>query len=105
MPAAARGNGTDSVASKTGSGRNCRYPVTTSTNICSANVFVDGIGSVRAGDVVMPHPYVGCGVDAFPLTSFSGNVYVNGKGAGRLGDQYTGDNTIVSGSGTVFING
>ena len=49
-----------------------------------------------------------------PLNSASGNVFINGKGAGRLGDSYVvhscpmhppHSGVIASGSATVFING
>jgi uncharacterized Zn-binding protein involved in type VI secretion len=105
MPAAARGNGTDSVFSKTGSGPNCPSPVNTATDQCSSDVFIEGDGVVREGDQVAAHPAAGCGPDNSVLTSFSATVFINGKGAGRIGDEYTGDNTITSGSGTVFIGG
>lgn len=105
MPEAARGNGTDTVASLTGAGINCAFPLTTATDQCSGDVFVNGIGAVREGDRVANHPTVGCGPDTSVLTTFSGTVKINGKGAGRKGDQYTGDNTITSGSATVLIGG
>lgn len=104
MPAAARGDRRDTVASKTGTGMNCASPMTTATNECSPNVFTNGIGSVRKGDKVAPHPRVGCSTDTSGLTTHSPNVFVNGRGFGRLGDQYTSDNTITSGSQNVFVN-
>lgn len=57
------------------------------------------------------------GHDACPptaLSSASGNVLINGKGAGRVGDSYVAhgcvthpshSGVIAAGSGTVFING
>ena len=48
------------------------------------------------------------------LVTASENVFINGKGAGRLGDRYAShgcpvhpphQDTIKEGSGTVFING
>lgn len=57
------------------------------------------------------------GHDACPATalkSASTDVYINGKGAGRVGDSYVAHScnthsshsgTIASGSATVFING
>lgn len=57
------------------------------------------------------------GHDACPprgLTSHSGDVYINGKGAGRVGDSYPAhgcpvhpphSGNIAAGSGTVYING
>ncbi len=49
-----------------------------------------------------------------PLVSSSGNVFINGKGAGRVGDSYVAHGCfihpahtgiIASGSSSVFING
>ena len=49
-----------------------------------------------------------------PLIEASGNVFIDGKGAGRLGDQYAAhgcivhgshQDTIAAGSPTVTING
>lgn len=105
MPAAARGNGTDSVFSKTGTAKRCRAPVTTSTAVCSGNVFANGVGIVRIGDIVAMHLKGGCSPDTSTLSSGSGTVFINGVGAGRIGDQYSSDNTIISGSPTVFIGG
>lgn len=57
------------------------------------------------------------GHDACPprgLESHSDDVYINGKGAGRVGDSYPAhgcpahpphSGNIAAGSGTVFING
>jgi uncharacterized Zn-binding protein involved in type VI secretion len=105
MPGAARGNGADSVLSATGTGDSCAFPMTTATDKCSSNVLANGIGIVRAGDQVAPHPAAGCGPDNSTLTSFSSTVFINGSGAGRVGDQYTSDNIITSGSGNVLIGG
>jgi uncharacterized Zn-binding protein involved in type VI secretion len=52
---------------------------------------------------VASHPESGCGNDGSALTSSSGSVFVNNKGVARIGDQYTGDNTITSGSSNIFI--
>lgn len=103
MPPVARGNGTDSVFSKTGSGKDCVSPLTTATDICSDDVFFNTIGAVRIGDAVANHAAGGCSPDMSTLTSSSGSVFVNNKGVARIGDQYTGDNTITSGSSDIFI--
>ena len=106
MPEAARGSGKDTVDSDTGSGDECKSSSTTSTDICSPNVFVNNFGSVRQGDAVASHLMTGC-VDESPgLSTYSPNVFVNGMGMGRLGDDYEGDgsNTITSGSSNVFVN-
>ena len=103
MPPAARGSGTDSVFSKTGSGRRCRASLTTATDACSGDVFFNEKGAVRIGDAVASHAEAGCGNDGSALTSSSSSVFVNNKGVARIGDEYTGDNTITSGSSNVFI--
>lgn len=108
MPAAARADGTDSVASDTGSGYLCASPSTTATDTGSSNTFVNTHGAIRLGtDTVAPHSMTGCGSESPVLSTSSSNVFVNGKGMGRLGDNYAGDgaNTITSGSGNVFVNG
>jgi uncharacterized Zn-binding protein involved in type VI secretion len=105
MPAAARGQSTDTVSSQTGTGGSCNSPMTTATDECSGDVFVNSIGAVRRNDKVANHPASGCGPDQSTLTTSSGTVFINGRGAGRKGDEYTSDNTITSGSGDVFIGG
>lgn len=105
MPAVARGNGTDTVFSKTGSGPNCSLPIVTATDECSSDVFVEGDGVVREDDQIQNHSAAGCSPDTSVVTTFSSTVYINGKRVARIGDQYTGDNTITSGSSTVFIGG
>ena len=105
MPAAARANSVDSVASPDGTGDQCLLPTTQSTDTGSTNVIINGNGALRKGvDTVIPHPGPGCGTHAPVLSSGSGNVFVNGKGAGRKTDSYNG-HVITSGSGNVFING
>lgn len=102
MPEAARGDGTETVASPDGSGPGCVNPLTTATDECSAKVFAEGIGIVREGDQVAVHPKAGCSDDTSVLTTFSSKVTIEGRGAGRKGDMY-GDNTITSGSSKVNI--
>lgn len=102
MPAIARSNGNDRVLSLTGTGKFCLAPIQTSTGAGSSTVFVNGIPVVKLTDPVAPHPFGGCGPDTSVLTVGSSLVFANGKGIGRIGDQYTGDNTIISGSQTVF---
>ena len=104
MPAAARGSGADTVFSKTGTGKNCRRPVTTATDQCSPDVIANNIGIVRQGDRVAAHNADGCGPDTSTLSTFSNTVIINGKNAGRIGDKYTDDNVITSGSTTVFFD-
>lgn len=66
--------------------------------------------ATRLGDNDTGHD--ACGPTA--LVSASGNVIINGKGAGRVGDSYAAhgcivhpshSGTIASGSSSVFING
>ena len=107
MPAVARANGVDTVYSLTGtlsSTSPIRYdnPVDTVTGTGSPNVFVNGTPVVRQDDTVGVHLNSTGGTDTSVLTTFSSTVFVNGKGIGRVGDKYTSDNTITSGSPTVF---
>ena len=104
MPAVARKDSTDTVASPDGTGKNCASPTTQSTDVGSGDVFANGIGVVRAGDPMIGHPEAGdCATHAPGLSSYSSNVYANGKLIGRLGDEYSG-HTITSGSPNVFAN-
>lgn len=103
MPAAARGDMTDTVHSASGTGYNCAFPLDTVTNVGSTNVRINGKGAVKIGDLVYPHPYLGCGPDTSTLTTGSSKVRVNGQPAARLGDYYTPDNQITTGSPNVFF--
>ena len=66
--------------------------------------------ATRLGDLDTGHD--ACGPTA--LNTASGNVIINGKGAGRVGDSYVAhgcvthpshSGVIASGSSSVFING
>ena len=110
MPAVARGDGTDSVRSAHGAGKGCPDPIDTTTDQCSPNVFINGIGVVRKTDTVASHTALGCGSEAPGLTTHSPNVFANGLQFGRLGDDYKtggdgGSNIITSGSPDVYANG
>jgi uncharacterized Zn-binding protein involved in type VI secretion len=105
MPAIARANGVDRVLSRTGLGKGCRAPMTTSTGSGTSTVFAGGAQIVLQGDLVALHPFSGCGPDLSSLSSFSSTVLVNGKGVGRIGDEYTSDNIITSGFPTIFVGG
>ena len=98
MPAVARGAGTDTVDTDHGTGRRCRSATVQTTDGCSPDVFVNGIGVVREGDPIIAHPQPGCGDHAPGLGSFSATVKVNGLGLGRVGDEYPGGHIINSGS-------
>jgi uncharacterized Zn-binding protein involved in type VI secretion len=104
MAAVARSNGADRVFSLTGTGKFCRAPIPTTTGPGSGNVFVNGINPVVLGDAVGLHPANGCGPDTSSLSSASSTVFANGKRVGRISDQYTSDNTIITGSPTVFCS-
>jgi uncharacterized Zn-binding protein involved in type VI secretion len=108
MPGIARKGGTDSVNTVHGAtgGIRCNAsPTTVATSDGSSNVFVNGIGVVREGDVVQSHNNgSACSTHAPGLVSFSANVKVNGKGVGRLNDTYGCGAKITSASSTVFAN-
>lgn len=103
MPAIATGDKSCVVLSKTGNGKKCRFPRITFTDECSTKVFVGGYGVVRKDDAVDPHNKKGCIPDTSVVTTFSSKVFVEGKGAARIGDKYTDDNIIITGSSSVFI--
>jgi uncharacterized Zn-binding protein involved in type VI secretion len=102
MPAVARSNGVDAVFSRTGTGRNCGSALITATGVGTSTVFINNIPAVFQGNPVALHPAGGCGPDLSTLSTFSSTVFVNGGGLARIGDQYTSDNTIISGSSDVF---
>ena len=70
----------------------------------SSNVFVNGIGVSRQGDLNTSHllPGVPCPSHAQPIAVGSTKVFVNGKGCGRVGDSITGCTSVAAGSSNVF---
>jgi uncharacterized Zn-binding protein involved in type VI secretion len=104
MPAVARGRQTDVVLSLTGSGHECKRPTTTTTGVAEHDkVKIGGIGVVVESDAVGPHSKSGCSADTSTLSTFSTKVKAGGKGIARIGDQYSSDNIITSGSTKIFI--
>ena len=73
----------------------------------SSNVFVNGIGVSREGDVNTTHllPGVPCPAHAAGIASGSSTVFVNGKGCGRVGDSISGCTSVAAGSSNVFAGG
>ena len=73
----------------------------------SGNVFANGIGISRQGDVNTVHllPGAPCPPHSAPIASGSGTVFVNGKGCGRVGDGISGCTSVAAGSGNVFAGG
>jgi uncharacterized Zn-binding protein involved in type VI secretion len=126
MPGAALKGGKSTVAATDGDrGDGCAFKqssayawhwntaTTQASDKGSSNVLVNGVGAVRDGDTMGSHP------DGDPCTSspinhapglstFSPNVFVNGKAMGRIGDKYDSDghydHVITSGSKNVNIN-
>lgn len=70
----------------------------------SENVFVNGIPWSRQGDVNTPHLLPGepCPTHTAPIAVGSTTVFVNGKGAGRVGDAISGCTSVAAGSPDVF---
>ena len=70
----------------------------------SENVFVNGIPWSRQGDVNTPHLLPGepCPTHTAPIAVGSTTVFVNGKGAGRVGDAISGCTSVAAGSPNVF---
>ena len=113
MTAVARGDARDAVnvpshgnpSPPTG----CNSPSVIRTDTCSGNVFSNndsgGAGVVRKADIHVSHPSPGCPPHVTRLDSYSPDVFVNDREAGRIGDTYGGNHFIATGSGNVFVNG
>jgi len=73
----------------------------------SGNVFVNGIPWSRQGDNNTGHLLPGspCPGHAAPIASGSETVFVNTKGAGRIGDGISGCTSVAAGSPNVFAGG
>lgn len=70
----------------------------------SPNVFVNNIPWSRQGDNNVSHLKSGspCPSHVAPITTGSSSVFVNGKGAGRIGDGITNCTSVAEGSPNVF---
>lgn len=73
----------------------------------SHNVFVNGIPWSRQGDMNTVHLLPGspCSPHAAPIAIGSTTVFINGQGAGRVGDAITGCTSVAAGSPNVFCGG
>lgn len=71
----------------------------------SSDVFINGRGAARVGDIYAPH---GCHVHAShsgAIASGSSSVFTNGKPAARVGDSVSCGGAAAEGSPNVFIGG
>ncbi|AGS81100.1 hypothetical protein [Caulobacter phage Cr30] len=66
----------------------------------SSNVFVEGSGVVRVGDLVQPH---GSHVAPITITQGSSKVFVDGNAVCRVGDRASCGHTISSGSSKISV--
>lgn len=90
-----------------GSGHDCHFPPTPAI-AASPNVFTNSIPAVRQGDAYAPHPCPVCApLVPHPrsLAQGSSTVFINGKPAGRVGDDISCGGSAMIGSGDVFIGG
>jgi uncharacterized Zn-binding protein involved in type VI secretion len=73
----------------------------------SPNVYVNSIPWSRQGDLNTTHllPGVPCPAHAAPIAIGSTTVFVNSKGAGRIGDAISGCTSVAAGSSNVFAGG
>lgn len=73
----------------------------------SQNVFVNSIPWSRQGDLNVVHLLPGdpCPSHAAPITIGSTTVFVNNRGAGRIGDAITACTSVAAGSPNVFAGG
>ena len=70
----------------------------------SPDVYVNSIPWSRQGDVNTPHLLPGepCPTHAAPIATGSLTVFVNGRGAGRIGDAISSCTSVAEGSPDVF---
>ena len=70
----------------------------------SGNVFVNGLPWSRQGDNNTTHKLPGnpCPSHKAAIETGSSTVYVNGKGAGRVGDALVSCTSVAAGSSNVF---
>lgn len=85
MPKIARGDSVDVV--NTGHPV-CIVPGLIATLSCSSDVFIAGVGCHRKDDTNTPHTHCPP-VYSTTVSTFSPNVYANGRNVARLGDSYT----------------
>jgi uncharacterized Zn-binding protein involved in type VI secretion len=73
----------------------------------SPNVFVNTRAWSRQGDNNTVHLLPGdpCRPHARPIAVGSSTVFVNGQGAGRIGDAIAGCTSVAAGSSNVFAGG
>jgi len=73
----------------------------------SGNVFVNGIPWSRQGDINTGHKLPGapCPGHSAPIAAGSSTVFVNSKGAGRVGDAVSDCTAVAAGSPNVFAGG
>jgi hypothetical protein len=127
MPLVARGTGSgDTVecvlhGKGVPNGCGCCATLVTTTDECSGDVFVEGVGAVRAtgangamGDKMTAHmrnygpPGTVCNSHTPPCNAGSPNVFVNSQPVARLNDTYFEVNNHIINSvaqSTVFANG
>lgn len=101
MSGIARKGGTDTIVTNHG------CDAITSTKEGSENVFVNGKGAVRSGDLCEVHTILvgnSCVPHQVPLTASSSSVFVNGKAVCRKNDGGSG-HVITSASENVFAGG
>lgn len=73
----------------------------------SDNVFCNGIGISRQGDINTVHlkPPKPCSPHTAPIAVGSTTVFVNSKGCGRVGDGLSGCTAVAAGSSNCFAGG
>ena len=78
----------------------------------SNNVFCNGIGISRQGDLNTPHSapphtpaHPNCPTHVAAIAKGSSTVFVNGRGCGRVGDKIAGCTAVAQGSPNVFAGG
>ena len=93
MALVARGDGSATVDMDHGNSQSsqsspCGAAGTSTSNLCSSDVFVVDIGVVRIDDKMTSHPTPACPNHAPVCNSSSHTVFANNKGVARIGDTY-----------------
>lgn len=109
MPKVARGDSVDTVTTNhdcadCDSETNTDCIGITNTDGMSVNVFVNGTGVHRKGDLTIPHPIGApeCSDHTSGITTGSTTVFANSLGIARIGDMYDDGEEVKTGSPTVF---
>lgn len=85
------------------SGHDCHFPVTTVT--ASPNVVINKIPACSEGNITAPHNCPDKPPHPDKIVKGSKKVFINKRGAARIGDLLSGGAVMTQGSHTVLAGG